>query len=315
MSNKNHSSRKYSLDTSTEITEVQNSYGTDSFGFFWLKLSGFGMMLYYIAEMINRVLFVSLDENIFDLWSAQDIWRIWRIVDSAFLAFMFIPIGIQVLSWKRNNLGIDSKKKTNLIAFSVIGAGIFVAMYEILTELREELDYSHQGDLTVPFLFMMILHVYGFFLLKNLINMIGRYKGVTTGTGIFYILFAANPVVRYLLPFVLLIFFQLGGDWASVFFIYSELAMTYISAVIAVGFFIYVIIDSNKISVGHLMMNHDKKSKSTGLPEIQGIKLIEFQNKVIEVPIKRDVSVFCPKCGLVVYDDAQKCKSCGASIS
>jgi hypothetical protein len=151
-------------------------------------------------------------------------------------------------------------------------------------------------------------------LLKNLISTIGRYKGVTTGSNIFYIFFAANPIVRYLLGFVILIFAQLGGGWATVFFAYSELVMTYLSAVIAVGFFIFVILDSRKIAIGHLLMKHDKKQKDTGLPEIQGVKLIEFQNKVIEVPIKQNISVFCPKCGLIVYDDAKTCKTCGASI-
>ncbi len=309
MSNKNQVTTNIGVQMKEEVSETKNNYGTDNFSFFWIIFSGIGMMLYYLSEMVNRVLFIALEE------SSEMMWRIWRIVDSAYLTIMFVPIGLQVLNWRRNNLGIESKKKTNMIFFSVIGAGVFVAMYEVLTELRSELDYSHQGDLSVPFLLMMMLHIYGFMLLKNLINMIGRYKGVTTGTSIFYTFFAFNPVVRYLLPFIILIFAQLGGAWATVFFVYSELVMTYISAVIAIGFFIFVIKDANKISIGHLMMKHDKTTNSQRLPEIQGVKLIEFQNKIIEVPIKQNVSVFCPKCGLIIYDDAKKCTNCNTIIS
>jgi hypothetical protein len=136
MSKNSQSTSNFNLDTSTQISDVKNSYGTDSFSFFWLIFAGTGMMLYYISEMINRVLFVVLD-NASDL---DVMWRVWRIVDSAYLTFMFIPIGIQALSWKRTNLGLDSKKQTKRIFFSVIGAGVFLSMYEILTELRAELD-------------------------------------------------------------------------------------------------------------------------------------------------------------------------------
>ncbi|MHA1199720.1 MAG: zinc ribbon domain-containing protein [Candidatus Heimdallarchaeaceae archaeon] len=309
MSNKNQSANNFVDDNVDKKEYPPNNFGTDRFSFFWLKLAGFGMILYYIAEMVNRVLYLALEE------APEQMWRIWRIVDSAFLTLMFVPIGIQVLNWKKNNLGFESKKKINRIFISVISAGVFVTMYEILVELRAELPYSHRGDLTVPFLLMIILHVYGFMLLKNTINMIGRYKEVKTGTSIFYILFAVNPFVRYLLPFIILIFAQLGGSWAIIFFIYSELVMTYISAVIAIGFFIFIWKDSDKIDVGHLLLNHDKKLIDNGLPEIQGIKLVEFQGKIIEVPIKQDVSVFCPQCGLIVYDDAKKCRSCGAKVN
>ncbi|MCE7741863.1 MAG: zinc ribbon domain-containing protein [Candidatus Heimdallarchaeota archaeon] len=308
MSNKNQSADNFAADSVNEEKYPTNNFGTDKFSFFWLKLAGFGMMIYYISEMVNRVLFLTLEIP------TAPMWRIWRIVDSAYLTLMFVPIGLQVLSWKRNNLGMESRKKINRIFISIIGAGVFVTMYEILTELRAELNYSHQGDLTVPFLLMIMLHVYGFVLLKNLINMIGRYKEVSTGTSIFYLLFAVNPFVRYLLPFIILIFAQLGGSWAIIFFIYSELVMTYISAVIAIGFFIYIWKDSSKIDRGHLLLNHDKKQRNNGLPEIQGIKLIEFQDKVIEVPIKQNFSIFCPECGVVVYDDAKKCQSCSAKI-
>ena len=310
MSNKNQISNDYvGVGMKGESEQTPNSYGTDSFSFFWLIFAGIGMLIYYVVEMINRVLFITIE-------ASDTMWTIWRLVDSAYLALLFVPIGIQVLSWKRQNLGLESKKKISFIFFSVIGAGFFLAVYETLTELREELlDYSHRGDLTVPFLFMIILHIYGFLLLKNLITMIGRYKEVETGKSIFYILFAINPFVRYLLPFIILIFIQIGGGWATMFFAYSELVMTYISAVIAVGFFIMVIKDSRKIAKGHLLLNHDKIQKDNNLPDLEGVKLIEFQDKVIEVPIKKTVSVFCPKCGLVIYNDSKKCSNCGANIN
>lgn len=314
MSN-NQSTSNINMKAADKISQAQVAYGTDRFNFTWLIVACGGMMLYYAVEMVNRVLFVALDQSIIDDWTNRGIWTFWRSADSVFLSFMFILIGIQALSWRRKNLGLDSKKKARNIFFSVIGAGIFLALYEILTDLRSELDYSHRGDLTVPFLFMIILHFYGFILLKNLISMIGRYKGVRTGESIFYTLFAANPVVRYLLPFLILIFAQLAGAWATIFFVYSELAMTYISAVIAIGFFVMIVIDANKISTGHLMMKHDDQQKDTGLPEMQGVRIIELQNKTIKVPLKQNVSVFCPKCGRVIYDDAKQCPNCQAKIS
>ncbi len=310
MTNNSQSVSNYGEDKLSKKIQIANNYGNESFSFFWLKFAGFGMMLYYIAEMVNRILFIALED------SPEQMWITWRIVDSSYLILMFVLMGLQVMSWRRNNIGVENKKKTNYAFFSVILAGVFVALYEILTMLRELLlNYSSQGDLTVPFMLMIMLHIFGFILVKNLITIIGRYKGVKTGGSIFYTLFAINPVVRYLLPFIFLILLQLTGGWASMFFIYSELVMTYISAVIAVGFFIFIWKDSRKIKIGHLLMNHEKEPRNNVLPQVKGIRYIETGNKIIEVPIKQDFSVFCPICGLIVYDNAKTCVSCGSKIT
>ena len=300
------------------IRKLQNehttiSYGTDDFSFFWLKFAGFGMMLYYIVEMVNRVLFVTLEDT------NPLMWEIWRIADSVYFTIMLIPIGIQAISWKNNNIGVENKKKANYAFFSIIGAGIFVLMYEVLTSLRAELDYSHRGDLSVPFLLMIILHFIGIIFIKNLITALGRYKEVRTGDNIFYILFALNPVIRYLLPFIILIFSSLSGTETTIFYFfgYSELAMTYLSSVVAVGFFIFIWKDSKKIKFAQLFQKQkqEQEPKNNGLPEIKGIKYIETQNKIIKIPLKQDFSVFCPKCGVVIYDGAKICSNCGKSLN
>ncbi|MHA1224602.1 MAG: hypothetical protein ACTSP3_15370, partial [Candidatus Heimdallarchaeaceae archaeon] len=123
--------------------------------------------------------------------------------------------------------------------FLLLSAGLLTALYEILLILMPE-EQRLQSDYTVPFLLMIITHFVAIIYLKTLIEKIGRSKKVEVGLSLSYILFAANPAIRYLLPFVFLI----GIANPILVILYSELIMTYITAFIAIVFVVFIFIDT-----------------------------------------------------------------------
>ncbi|MHA1447586.1 MAG: zinc ribbon domain-containing protein [Candidatus Heimdallarchaeaceae archaeon] len=291
------------------------AHGEERFSFFWMKLAVFGMMLYYIIEMINRVLFIFFYEDqtgepIF----SQEVMDFWRIADSVFYAFMFILIAIQVIQWRSTNIGLENKKKARNAIFALLITAFSLGLYEALLVLQQDLSYSHQSDLTVPFMLMIIAHFYGMNLVKNLITTIGRYKKVSTGESVFYALFALNPAIRYLASFIMLFMVPILTINPYLFMAYSEVVMTYISAVVAVGFFIVFLRDGRKVKISQLLQNLEE-DKGESKP-FEGESLNYFDN--VDDPtttfFNSTESVFCSDCGLVIYDNAKECSNCGKKV-
>ncbi|MCG3259061.1 MAG: zinc ribbon domain-containing protein [Candidatus Heimdallarchaeota archaeon] len=291
------------------------AHGEERFSFFWMKLAVFGMMLYYIIEMINRVLFIFFYEDqtgepIF----SQEVMDFWRIADSVFYAFMFILIAIQVIQWRSTNIGLENKKKARNAIFALLITAFSLGLYEALLVLQQDLSSSHQSDLTVPFMLMIIAHFYGMNLVKNLITTIGRYKKVSTGESVFYALFALNPAIRYLASFIMLFMVPILTINPYLFMAYSEVVMTYISAVVSVGFFIVFLRDGRKVKISQLLQNLEE-DKGESKP-FEGESLNYFDN--VDDPtttfFNSTESVFCSDCGLVIYDNAKECSNCGKKV-
>jgi len=292
-------------------------HGEERFSFFWIKLACFGMMLYYIIEMVNRVLFIFFYEDqtgepIF----SEEVMDFWRIADSVFYAIMFILIAIQVLQWRSCNIGLENKKKARNAIFALLVTAFALGFYEALMVLQKNLSYSHQSDLTVPFMLMIIAHFYGMNIVKNLITIIGRYKKVNTGESVFYSLFALNPAIRYLASFIMLFMVPLLTINPYLFMAYSEVVMTYISSVVAVGFFIVLWRDSKRVKISQLLQNLEEKEKGER-KSFEGQSLSYFDNgeSPIDTSFKSSKSVFCSDCGLVIYEDAKKCSNCGKEVA
>ena len=264
--------------------------------------------------MINRVLFIFFYEDqtgepIF----SQEVMDFWRIADSVFYASMFILIAIQVLQWRSTNIGMENKKKARNAIFALLVTAFALGLYEALLVLQQDLSYSHQSDLTVPFMLMIIAHFYGMHLVKNLITSIGRYKKVSTGESVFFSLFALNPAIRYLASFIMLFMVPILTINPYLFIAYSEVVMTYISAVVAVGFFIVFLKDSRKVKISQLLQNLEEKGESK---PFEGESLNYFDN--VDDPtitsFNSTESVFCSDCGLVIYENAKKCSNCGKEV-
>ncbi len=291
-------------------------HGEERFSFFWIKLACFGMMLYYIIEMINRILFIFFYEDqtgepIF----SEEVMDFWRIADSVFYAIMFILIAIQVLQWRNCNIGLENKKKARNAIFALLVTAFALGLYEALMVLQKDLSYSHQSDLTVPFMLMIVAHFYGMNIVKNLINTIGRYKKISTGESVFYSLFSLNPAIRYLASFIMLFMVPLLTINPYLFMAYSEVVMTYISAVVAVGFFIVLWGDSRRVNRAQLLQNLDEKEKGESKP-FEGPTLNYFDDldDPTDTSFKPTESVFCSDCGLVIYDNVKKCSNCGKEV-
>ena len=264
--------------------------------------------------MVNRVLFIFFYEDqtgepIF----SQEVMDFWRIADSVFYALMFIIIAIQVLQWRSANIGLENKKKARNAVFALLITAFALGLYEALLVLQQDLSYTHQSDLTVPFMLMIIAHFYSMNVVKNLITTIGRYKKVNTGESLFYSLFALNPAIRYLASFIMLFMVPLLTISPYLFIAYSEVVMTYISAVVAVGFFIVLLRDSQKVKIAQLLQNLDEKEESK---PFEGPSLNYLDNG--EIPVDTSFnsveSVFCSDCGLVIYENAKKCSNCGKEV-
>jgi len=272
------------------------------------------MMLYYIIEMVNRVLFIFFYEDqtgepIF----SQEVMDFWRIADSIFYAFMFILIAIQVIQWRGSNIGLENKKKARNAVLALLVTAFALGLYEALLVLQQDLSYSHLSDLTVPFMLMIIVHFYGMNVVKNLITIIGRYKKVSTGESVFYTLFALNPAIRYLASFIMLFMVPLLTISPYLFIAYSEVVMTYISAVVAVGFFIVLLGDSRRVKRAQLLQNLDEKGESKPF-EGPSLNYFDIGEDSIDISFNHTESVFCSDCGLVIYENAKKCSNCGKEV-
>ena len=269
------------------------------FSFFWIKFSSIGILAYYVLEMINRVFFFNPDIEL-PVTAVT-----WRIIDSSVYAFAFLLLAVQAVFWRENLTSYENRKRARNAFFALFFAAFFTALYEILVIKMDELQHSLRSDLSVPFLFMIMTHFYGFNSLKQIINRIGRSKKVETGKSFFYALFALNPAIRFLLPFILMIFSSLGGGLHLVYLFYAELVMTYISAFIAGGVTVFIWIDSRKIKIGHLM---------EAMPRDIDRQLEHAASEFQAVIKKSNVSEFCPKCGVKIYTDSDTCEKCGAPI-
>ena len=166
--------------------------------------------------------------------------------------------------WRDQFISIEAKRKGRNAAVALFFGGIFTALYDILSVRIATLQHSRQSDLTVLFLFMIFLHFMGLNYLKQMIERMGRHKKTETGRSIFYSLFALNPVIRFLLPFLLLVFATVGGSLYFVYVYYVELVMTYISAVIAVGFTVFVFRDSRKITIAQRVQYIQEEIREAG---------------------------------------------------
>ncbi len=240
---------------------------TENFSFLPLKIACIGILAYYILEMLNRVIFFTTDIEL------DEMAVTWRIVDSVIYAITFIIIAIQTAVWREKLHAYENRKKARNAFFTLILTALFTAMYEILVLEMDKLQPSHRSDLTVPFLFMIVLHYYSISQVRQIITRIGRTKKAETGRSIFYTFFALNPCIRYLLPFLLMVLTSVGGDLYFVYMFYSDLIMTYLSAAVAVGFTVMIFLDSRKIRRAQLMETMrteiDKQLAQETLPEDQ----------------------------------------------
>ena len=216
------------------------------FSFFWIKLGSLGVILYYVSEMLNRIVFYNPEAEF--LMPT----RTWSMIDSGIYILSFFILAIQTAVWRGEFQSYEYKKKARNAFAGLIGAALFTGMFEILLQLMPE-EQRLQADYSVPFLLMILLNLYGIVMLKNIIERIGRMNRIEVGKSIVYTLFALNPAIRYLASFIILFA-------SSAFFInpyyymyYSELVMIYITGVIAIGFLIFIFIDSRKIQLAQRM--------------------------------------------------------------
>lgn len=213
------------------------------FSFFWSKVACVGFLLYYVNEMIIRIIYFSPSMEF------PDYINTWETINTIGLAFVFLLFSFQAVSWRENFLAIENKTKSRNAFFALILSGLFVAIYQILV-LNTPIQQKDQSDYTIPFLLMIMTHFWGIRLIKQIMNVIGRIKKVTTGKSIFYTIFALNPAIRYLAQFLLFVFTSLAAINPYLFIFYSELVMTYIASVITIIFIIYFLKDINMIKKG-----------------------------------------------------------------
>ncbi len=287
------------------------AYGEERFSFFFMFIAVFGMMIYYLTEMINRIIFVFYYEdqtgNPIISEKAMDFWR---IADSVFYAAMFIVIAIQVLQWRQYNIGLENKKKARNAVFALIITAISLGLYEALLVLQKDLNYSHQSDFTVPFMLMIFTHFYGMNAVKNVITVIGRYKRVKAGENLFYSLFALNPAIRYLASFIMLFMVPLLTISPYLFMAYSEVIMTYISSVVAVGFFIILLGDIRRIKRAQFMQSLHESTGESKPYEGESISFFDSAEDPIDTSYIGSKSVFCDKCGVVIHNISEGCANC-----
>jgi len=229
----------------------QNARRTEHFTHLPLKIGCIVILFYYLSETLNRIIFFSpnlelpiIEEIISDNW---------RIGSSAIYAVALLILAIQTIIWRDQFISIEAKRMGRNAFIALFFGGVFTALYDILSVKISTLQYSRQSDLTVLFLFMIFLHFMGLNYLKQMIERMGRHKKTETGRSIFYLLFALNPVIRFLLPFLLLVFATIGGNVYFLYVYYVELVMTYISAVIAIGFTFFSFRDARRIKLAQRM--------------------------------------------------------------
>ena len=286
-------------------------YGEERFSFFLMFVAVFGMMIYYLTEMVNRIIFVFYyEDQTGDPLISEQAMDFWRIADSVFYAVMFIIIAIQILQWRQYNIGLENKKKARNAVFALIITAVSLGLYEALLVLQKDLNYSHQSDLTVPFMLMIITHFYGMNAVKNILTMIGRYKRVKVGENLFYSLFALNPAIRYLASFIMLFMVPLLTISPFLFMAYSEVVMTYISAVVAIGFFIILLGDIRRIRRAQLMQSLQESTGEREPFEGESLSFFDSAEDPTDTSYISSKSVFCDKCGVVIHNISEGCANC-----
>jgi len=214
------------------------------FGFFWLYLALVGFVLYYGSEMISYVIFFKTNKN-------PPHEHAWRLIDAGIYALSFVFISFQMVSFGVNFRNYENRVKARRTFIASLILSALIYLYEYLL-VNMPIEQRKQSDYTVLFLSFLIIHYYVGINLKKLINIIGREKGVKTGTSIFYVLFALNPVIRNLMQFVLFIFVSLIINPYGYIF-YANLVMTYISTAIALITVVFIILDVRKIKIAQLL--------------------------------------------------------------
>ena len=224
------------------------------FSFFGAKLGSLGIIIYYASEMLNRVIFYNPDAEFF-LPS-----RTWSMIDSGIYVLALFIIATQVAVWRGVFQSYEYKKKARNAIVGIVGAALFTGLFEILIQLMPD-EQRLQSDNTVPFLLMIMFHLYGIMQLKMIIFRIGRMNRIEIGKSILYTLFAANPAIRYLASFIIL--FAAPAFFISPYFFmyYAELVMVYVTGVIAIGFFVIIFLDSRKIKIAQMMDALKQKEK------------------------------------------------------
>jgi hypothetical protein len=216
------------------------------FNFTFAILGSIGIILYYVSEMLNRIIFYTPEaEMILPT-------RTWSMADSGIYMLALFIMAIQLAIWRGVFQSYDFKKKCRNAFIGIVGAGFFTGLFEILLHLMPE-EGRLQSDYSVPFMLMILFHLYGIWQLKVVIARIGRMKKVEVGKNIFYILFAANPAIRYLASFIIIIAAPALFINPIFFMYYAELVMVYVTGVIAIGFFIFILLDARKIKIAQML--------------------------------------------------------------
>ncbi len=286
-------------------------YGDERFSFFFMFVAVFGMMIYYLVEMINRIIFVFFwEDQTGNPIISEEAMDFWRIADSVFYALMFIVIAIQILQWRQLNIGLENKKKARNAVLALLVTAVALGLYEALLVLQKDLAYSHQSDLTVPFMLMIFAHFYGMNTVKNIITIVGRYKRVTAGENLFYSLFALNPAIRYLASFIMLFMVPILTISPYLFIAYSEVVMTYISSVIAIGFFVVLLGDIRRIRRAQLLLGLEEKEGTSKPYEGESLSYFDSAEDPIITSYTTSKSVFCEKCGVVIHEPSLGCVNC-----
>ena len=210
------------------------------FSFFGIILGSLGVIIYYVSEMLNRVIFYNPEAEMFI--PAQT----WSMIDSGIYVIALFILATQIAVWRGTFQSYEYKKKARNTFVGIIGAAIFTGLFEVLLQLMPE-EQRLQADYTVPFLLMILFHLYGIQQMKAIIRRIGRMNRLEIGKSILYTFFAANPAIRYLASFIIL--FAAPAFFINPYYYmyYAELVMIYVTGVIAIGFFIITIIDSRKV--------------------------------------------------------------------
>ncbi len=222
----------------------KSAFNTDKLNFTASFIAVPLIIIYFINEMILSI--YRLNYHKVHIGEAEGAaYPTFRMIDAGIYAAVFIMLMFQMLRWMGELNRIEYRNVAKRAALALFVAAIFVIMFEYL-QIAQPLSQTDQSDLTVPFILDFSAHAWAILSYKSIIEKIGRHYKVNTGTSIFYILFALVPIIKFGLPVFLLIFIGLIMS-PGAFIFYSEITMSYIVAVIALGFGFYIIMDAKKI--------------------------------------------------------------------
>ncbi|NPD88372.1 MAG: hypothetical protein HGN29_06595 [Asgard group archaeon] len=216
------------------------------FSFFGAKLGSLGIIIYYVSEMLNRLIFYNSEAE-YIIPSKN-----WSMIDSGIYVFALFILASQVAIWRGVFKSYEYKKRARNAFIGIVGAALFTGLFEVLIQLMPN-EQRLQSDNTVPFLLMILFHLYGILQLKAIIRRIGRMNRTETGKAVLYTLFAANPAIRYLASFIIL--FAGSAFFINPYFYmyYADLVMIYVTGAISIGFFLFIYLDSRKIKIAQMM--------------------------------------------------------------